>query len=883
MRKERKEQKQIVQSTQQNIPIRDFIDGIVVTSDNRYVKILEVLPVPLFLKKVSEQNKIGDAFASLLKASPPELHIKSVSLPADLSKQIDDVSKNIDKEDNDNCKDMGKEYKMTLENGQRYGVTRRFFVSFPYSGRLKGRNAEEISEITQILNMDADRMAAQFRACGNETVEFDPENPNEELARLFYLLYNRNKFLEVPFEERLKEVYEKYIDSYNAEDFFLPPQDYIAPEKIQYSNSKYLIIDDRYYSFLYIPSYGYNPYVTTGWLDNFVNSFSGVDVDIFLKRMQKDDVQGSIKRNIGRSRVSLSETSDITDSYEQSSQTVNAGYYLKNGLASGQDFYYMSVIITVSGNSAEEVANKKDELKKIARQMDITLHDNSFECEKTFNAVLPTGQYDDKLMKKMRRNVLTDGAASVYPFTTFQMIDTGGIYLADDANGSPVIIDPFNRYRFNNPHIFICGETGAGKTIAILLLAIRARINHLPVFILAPEKQNEFQRLCEAIGGQFVSIGSGSPQRINIMDIFVPSKEALDNQRAIDGSSSYEKTSYLLEKVATLLEFLELHIKDMTLEEKQILNEAILETYRRKGINKGNDSLWKDKEHTKLKKMPILSDLVKVLSEKEENMRLARVIMLLTKGEGEHFNGQTNINVDNPFFVIGLEHNTTNLLGLAIYMAMDYCWSRIKEDRTERKFLIIDEWWKLAFNPIAAEKSLQISKIARALGCSMVIATQQMSDILAIEDGKYGNAVLNNCATKILMSMKEKDVLSVRDMVGLTNAECSKILRFRAGQGLFVSGDNRLSLKFNPSYTERLLTFTDDATLAEYARFKEMREEEKKNTEFIKSLDMLDDLFYTTTDILKKNAKTEVISLASHQKEVMHELEKLSDKRGEVI
>ena len=773
MKKNKEKEKQVVQSTQQNIPIRDLIDGVVVTNDNQYVKIIEVLPIPLFLKKVSEQNKIGDAFAGMLKAAPSYLHIKSISLPADLSKQIDDVKDSIAREENHNCQKMGAEYEQTLENGQRYGVSRRFFISFPYSGKLRGKNTEEISEIVQSLNVEAERISSRLGMSGNETVETDPDNPNEAIARLFYLLYNRNAFLEVPFEERLKEVYEKYIDAYGSDNFFLPPQDYIAPKKIQYSNAKYMVIDDRYYSFLYIPSYGYNPYVTTGWLDNFVNSYNGVDVDIFLKRMEKDEVQGSIKRNIGRSRLSLSETSDITDSYEQSSQTVNAGYYLKNGLAQGQDFYYMATIITVSGNSAEEVFSKKEELKKIARQMDVTLRDNPFECEKTFNAVLPSSQFDDKFMAKMKRNVLTEGASSVYPFTTFQMIDSSGIYLADDSNGSPVIIDPFNRYRFNNPHIFICGETGAGKTIAVLLLAIRARIKHLPVFILAPEKQHEFQRLCDAIGGQFVSIGAGSPHRINIMDIFVPTKEALEKQKALDGSSSYETTSYLAEKVATLMEFLELHIKDISLEEKQMLNEAILETYKRKGINRGNDSLWKDREHTKLKRMPTLKDLVKVLSEKEETTRLARVVKLLTQGEGEHFSGQTNINVDNPFFVIGLEHNTANLLGLSIYMAMDYCWSRIKEDRTENKFLIIDEWWKLAFNPIAAEKSLQISKIARALGCSMVIATQQMSDILAIEDGKYGNAVLNNCATKILMSMKEKDVLSVKDMVGLTNAECS--------------------------------------------------------------------------------------------------------------
>ena len=204
-------------------------------------------------------------------------------------------------------------------------------------------------------------------------------------------------------------------------------------------------------------------------------------------------------------------------------------------------------------------------------------------------------------------------------------------------------------------------------------------------------------------------------------------------------------------------------------------------------------------------------------------------------GSGSHFNGETNVDIDNNFFVIGLEHNTKDLLGLSIYMAMDYVWTKVKEDRTQNKFLIIDEWWKMAFNQIAADKSLEISKIARAYGCSMVIATQQMSDILAIENGKYGNAVLNNCATKILMSMKEKDIMSVSEMVGLTKEERKAISRFKAGEGLLIAGDSRMTLRFTPSETEKLLTFTDKATLDKVARLEQQKkkdmeiEEEKRN------------------------------------------------------
>lgn len=850
-----------VPSTQKNIPILDLVDGIVVTKDNRYVKIIEVLPVPFFLKKVSQQNKISDAFFSMLKSAPDNLHIKSVSVPADLSHQIESVEKSIELEQNTYCKDMGKEYRNTLLSGQRTGVTRRFFMSFEFDGKAKGFNKFDLYDIIRALNTDAKRLINGLNACGNEVIDTSATNPNEENAKLFYMLYHRNSFLDNTFSEHIENIYNKYFEVYGHSDFYVPPTDYIAPNKISYMNSKYLVVDDTYYSFLYIPSYGYNPDVVTGWLDNFVNSFIGVDVDVFLKRVPKEDVQNAIKRSIGHSQVSLTETTDITDSYADASSRLSSGYYLKNGLASGQDFYYMATIITVSGRSPEEVDYKKDELKKNARQLDIVLRENTFECEQTFNAVLPTSMYDETLMKKMRRNVLTDGASSVYPFTTFQMIDSEGLYIADDINGSPAIIDLFNRKRFNNPHMFICGETGAGKSVTLMMTALRARVKGMPVYIIAPEKQHEFERLCADIGGQFVSIGSGSTHRINIMEIFKKDESALEMRKMIDGANPFESSSYLEEKIATLMEFLQLHITDITIEEKQLLNEAIETTYAKKGITKNNESLWADKEHTKYKQMPILQDLVDELESHRETMRLARITKLLTTGTGSHFNGQTNIDVNNNFFVIGLEYNTKEMLGLSIYMAMDYCWTKIKEDRTKNKFLFIDEWWKMAFNPIAADKSLEISKIARAYGCSMVLATQQMSDILAVENGKYGNAVLNNCATKILMSMKERDVYSVRDMIGLTNAECEQILRFKAGQGMLIAGDNRMRLQFNPSETEKMLTFTDNETLLKYVEIKKKKEAEEKARASMPKVESIDSVLEDANKIQDEYDEVHFISL----------------------
>jgi hypothetical protein len=45
-------------STQEWLPVADIRDGIVLTKDGRYVKILEVLPVNFYLKSYMEQQSI---------------------------------------------------------------------------------------------------------------------------------------------------------------------------------------------------------------------------------------------------------------------------------------------------------------------------------------------------------------------------------------------------------------------------------------------------------------------------------------------------------------------------------------------------------------------------------------------------------------------------------------------------------------------------------------------------------------------------------------------------------------------------------------------------------------------------------------------------------
>ena len=834
-----------VPSTQQNIPIRDVYNGVAITAGKKFVKLVEVKPQPFFLKKIGEQNHISDYFANLLKTGPDELHIKSMSLPSDLSYQIAEIKRCMESEKDEECRKMGGEYIQRLKEAQSYGISRRFFMSFPYTGRQGGLKSVNIDEIVRSLDNDEYRLRSSLAECGNETISEYPQDPNMDILKTLYMVYNRDSYLIEPFENRVQEINSRYLEKMKDQYFYIPIQDYIAPSRISYDSNRYLVINNTYYSFLYIPSDGYNPIAYTGWLNKFVTSYPRVDVDVFLKRIPKDQVINGIRRSIGHARLAASENLDTSESYEESLNTLGSAQYLKNGLSMGNDFYNMSIVITVSGTSPEQVSYYVNELKQDAREDDIVLKENINRAEETFNMVLPTSSWDDNIytFKKTKRNLLTEGAASLYPFTTFQLVDRDGLYIADDSNGSPVVLDQFNRKRVNNQHIFIAGETGAGKTTTLMLIALRARVKQMPVYIIAPEKQDEYKRITSAIGGQFIDISAGSPDRINIMEIFPVDESSRDKIAFIDGEEDAGESSYLIRKVSTLSDFFSLHIQNITSTEKFDLEEAIIETYRKKGITSDNGSLWADKEHTRYKKMPVISDLIEELSHRPDTTRIAKTLGLLTKGNGEHFNGQTNVDINNSFVVIGLQHNSEDMLGLSIFMAMDFCQSKIMEDRTRNKFFIIDESWKLLMNPIAANRLMASSKLLRAYSAALVIGSQSLSDVLAYEDGKYGLTVLNSCATKIFMTLKEKDAQVVQDMIDLSDSEVSNVTKFKAGQGLLLAGDTRVYLTMTPSETEKLLTFTDKETLEKYVAIKKKKEEEERLMELYENAEELDVLF----------------------------------------
>ena len=797
------------------LPIERIEHGIIFTRDHRYVKILEVEPINFLLRSSREQRGIIYSFMSFLKISPVKIQIKMISKMADINRHLEQSQKELDAEENENCRVLQEDYiRFVRRLSSREAVSRRFFLIFEYEPFNVNRKIEE-KEIISELETAAQTAKTYLYQCGNELVEH--ENENEFLTDVFYTLLNRKRWVDLPLPERIRQVLTGYVKEGGLDQLdHVPPTAFIAPEELELTHSNYVKINGLYQSYLMVPSNGYKSKVAAGWLSLLVNAGEGIDVDLYLQRQPKDKIQQRLGQQIRINRSKLKDASDTNSDFDDLDSAIRAGYYLKQGLANNEDFYYMNLLITITASSHEELEWRIQEMKKLLISQDMNLHTCVFLQERAFLSTLPLAALDKKLFELSKRNVLTSGAASCYPFVSYSLCDDNGILLGvNKYNNSLVITDIFDSRQYKNANICICGCSGAGKTFTMQTMALRMRRKGIQVFIIAPLKGHEFYRACKNIGGEFIQISPASPHCINIMEI-----RKTDNSvnELLDGPTM--DASALATKIQKLHIFFSLLIPDMTHEEKQLLDEVLIQTYAKKGITHNNESLIDPAHPDRYKKMPILEDVYNILIKSEDTKRLAHILNRLVHGSAASFNQQTNVDLSNKYTVLDISELTgsSDLLTVGMFVALDFVWDKAKENRTEEKAIYVDEVWQLigsSSNRLAAEFVLEIAKIIRGYGGSAVFATQDINDFFSLEDGKYGKGIINNSKTKIILNLEDEEAQRVQSILHLSETEVMNITHFQRGNGLISTNNNNITVEFKASALEKELITTDRQELLE--------------------------------------------------------------------
>jgi len=788
------------------LPIRKIERGVITTTDDRHLALIEVKPVNFLLRSNAEQKSIIHAFISYLKIAPVRMQIKMFSKKADISKYINKIYQEMEKEEDEKCRVLQEDYiNLIKQIGAKEAITRRFLLIFEYQQNTNKHPSTE--EIQIYLNSLAQTAKRYLTKAGNEVIV--PDNKTEFYIDIFYSILNRRTSTYKPVKQKISEVLERYINEFGKESVAnIPVTEFFAPESISFRHGNYIIMDDVYHTYHFIPSGKYRSKVAPGWVSLLVNAGEGIDLDIFIFKQDKIKSMERIGRRIRINRSKIKDTSDTNTDFDDLAESIKSGYYLKNGLSNNEDFYYMVMMVTVTGYSEKEVEWRSKEMKKLLNSQDLDIVSCLFRQESAFLSALPLLNLDKNIYDRGRRNALTTGIAGCYPFTSYEMADEDGIMMGvNKANNSLVILDLFNSLLYKNANVILLGTTGAGKTFTLQLMALRMRRKGIQTFIIAPDKAHEFARACQNINGSFIQISPASSSCINVMEI---KKTDTSTNELIDGDII--KRSELASKIQDLHIFFLLLIPDMTHEERQLLDEALVQAYYQKGITHDNASLYDPDNENEYREMPILGDVYELLMKNPRTKRMSNILNRLVNGSASAFNQQTNVDLSNKYVVLDISQNTGEFLVVCMYIALDFVWSKAKENRTVKKAVFIDEIWRLigdSSNELAAEYVLGIFKLIRGYAGAAIGASQETTDYFSLADGKYGRRILNSAKTKIILNVESNEAEQIRNVVGLSEAEEVAITQFDRGNGLISTNGNHLTVEFKASDLEKDLITTD--------------------------------------------------------------------------
>ena len=409
------------------VPIQKIENGIVYTTDHRFIKILEIVPINFLLRSAREQRNIVYSFISYLKIAPVKLQIKVITKRADMNRHIETVRREMARETNESCRMQQEDYlKLLKKLGSREAIARRFFLIMEYEPLPGAKKDREEADAISSLQTAARTAANYLRQCGNSVVQH--ENEDEAAAEMLYTFLCRRESTDIPFLQRISHITSNYIKSGCSIDE-IPVGDFFAPSQLDFTHGSYLCIDGTYYAYLLVPSDGYKSEVPAGWLSLLVNAGDGIDLDVFLTRQPKDRMIRKLGQQLRINRSKIKETSDTNTDFDDLDSAIRSGYFLKDGLSNHEDFYYLNLLITVTADNPDDLDWKCAEMKKLLISQDMDVQSCNFCQEQALRSSFPLVKLDKSLFERSKRNVLTLGAASCYPFTAYELCDDNGILL----------------------------------------------------------------------------------------------------------------------------------------------------------------------------------------------------------------------------------------------------------------------------------------------------------------------------------------------------------------------------------------------------------------------------------------------------------------------
>ena len=609
-----------------------------------------------------------------------------------------------------------------------------------------------------------------------------------------------------------------------AADLWLGLDDLLAPASVELARD-HLCLEEEYARILAVT--GYPRRVYPGWLSRLIDTDVPLeavlhvhprDARSVMLRLRKRLVEFQSSRVLDQKAGKLPDTEreialrDIEQLQEQ----------LQRGDARVFD---LSLYLLVRGISLDLLDQRTEQVQMALDNLLLVGRPVPYEQDIAFTSCLPEAH------DRLRRGRLLDtgSVATAFPFSSSTLsMPEGILYGTVPRNGSLIILDPFSP-QLENANAVVFAQSGAGKSYACKLQALRSLACGIAVTIVDPE--NEYRRLCQAVGGQYIRLSPSSSQRLNPFDLFVPSSSTSSASSTATRASSDQANASnldaeeddegawdpLAEKIQALHTLLDLMLADhgpglpgsLTQREKGVLDRALYETYRRAGITPD--------PATHRQPAPILRDLYRVLRGEDyhelDTTGLADRLHRWVEGSlARMFSAPTNVRLESPFVVFNIRDMDAELKPIGLALITDSVWTRMRRERGRvPRLFFIDEAWTLMQFPEGGRFLSALARRARKYYLGLVTITQDVQDFL---NSEWGQTVLAQSAIKLLMKQDPSTIEGVGRVFHLSQGERQFLLGSNKGEGLLFARGSHVALRVEASPKEHALATTNPRELA---------------------------------------------------------------------
>lgn len=570
-------------------------------------------------------------------------------------------------------------------------------------------------------------------------------------------------------------------------------RDLIAPPSLEIQ-AGYLRLGKRYCKTLYV--YGYPRQVFTGWLSPIINLDEVLDLSMFIYPVESAVVLNNLRRKVGQLEASYTinqEKGKVRDpGLEAALQDAEE---LRDKLQVGEErFFRFSLYLTMYADSLEELTQISRKIEGIFGQSLVFTKPTTMQMEQGFNSSTPTAT--DQL--QISRNMNTGALSTSFPFTSAELTHNEGILYGLNRHNNGLVL--FDRFSLENANMVVFAKSGAGKSFAIKLEALRSLMMGTEIIVIDPE--DEYRTLCDAVGGTYLRLSLASKTRINPFDLpRVFDQDEADNALqaniiSLHGLLRLMMGGATVSGAGTLF-------TPLTPGEDADLDVAIINTYARAGITK--DPL------THNATPPTMNDLYNTLASMTgSGPSLAQRLRQYTTGTFSGiFSEQSNVELNNPFLVFNIRDLEDELRPVGMYIILNYIWNKVKTDRRKR-MLIVDEAWQLMKYEDSASFMFSLAKRARKYFLGLTTISQDVEDFLS---NKMGRAVVANSSLQLLLKQAPSAVDIVAETFKLTEQERNRLSQFPVGEGLFFAGLNHVIIRILASDTESELISTNPQAL----------------------------------------------------------------------